>query len=527
MMHKHFSSAPPHDEISRLQRLYLLALGVIVGMAIIGQTAIQLTLRNDETNSRIVNIAGRQRMVSQKLCKIAAQLAFVEYPPQRQTLQDLQASLVLWKQSHYGLQHGDAALKIPQGKNSDTVQAMFTRIEPTFHLMDSLAQSLCRGSLDTALRQESQAQARLLFAQSDMFLSRMDAIVFQYDEEFRAAIGWLQILEGAIFLVTFSALGFVSVVVFRPAVRHLRQTVLSLEKTNQDLAYSNDILTRQQAVLEDQALELETMNTQAQEMNIEMEQHRSVLQKQMFELETMYRELQEARRSQSEFLANLSHELRTPMSAIIGFTEILLTDFISEAGKPFGERVLHSANILLVMLNDLIDFAYIEAGLFEIHRELQPLEPIIASVSQLMRFDAEAKHLTLTYTISPDVPALMSFDERRFRQILFSLLSNAVKFTEIGGVELRVLFDVNSHTLRFEIQDTGIGIAPDQQERVFKPFVQHDGSSTRKYGGIGVGLALVKRIVTLKGGRMWLESTIGKGTTVVVELPRGAFAPAE
>lgn len=169
-------------------------------------------------------------------------------------------------------------------------------------------------------------------------------------------------------------------------------------------------------------------------------------------------------------------------------------------------------------------YTFLLLGLFEIHRELQPLELIVASICQLIQSDAEAKHLTLTYTISTDVPALMSFDERRFRQILFNLLSNAIKFTEKGGVELCVLFDTSSSTLRFEIQDTGIGIAPDQQERVFKPFVQHDGSSTRKYGGIGVGLALVKRIVTLKGGQIWLESDLGKGTTVVVELPREPVA---
>jgi signal transduction histidine kinase len=510
----------PTNDINRLRRLYMLALGAIALMAIIGQAAIQVVLHNDETNARIINIAGRQRMLSQKLCKLATQLAFVEHTPKPATLKEFQSSYLLWQHSHYGLQRGDTALHIPAEKNSPMVKAMFAKLEPVCTSMDSLCQNIPRIAADTALRPLLRETVSVLLVKADEFLPQMNTIVFQYDEEFRVAVVQLQLLEAALFILTIVVLGIEAAFVFRPAVQQLRQTFDALGAKNQELSASNDMLIRQQEVLEEQAIELETNNTKAQEQNLELERHRGSLQEKMFELEHLYRQVQEAQRVQTEFLANLSHELRTPMAAIIGFTEILLSDFTTEGGKPFGKRVLHSANVLLAMLNDLIDFASIEAGIFEIDRELQPLEPVITNICVLIRFEAVGKGLVLNCFIAPEVPPLLSFDAWRIRQILFNLLANAVKFTESGSVTLRTLFDTANNTLIFEIEDTGIGIAPEDQARVFEPFVQQDGSPTRKYGGIGIGLTFVKRIVTLKGGRIWLESEQGKGTMVRVELPR-------
>jgi signal transduction histidine kinase len=512
----------------------MLALGVIALLAIMGQIAVQIVLRNDETNARIVNIAGRQRMLSQKLCKLAAQMSFMEQTPTSAAKEDFLASLLLWRQSHAALQYGDVALKISEGKISDSVKAMFVRLAPTFLSMDAHCQKILSLASDTAQRPLMQHEATLLFRYSNEFLPQMNAIVFRYDEEFRASVRRLEILEGLLFGITLLVLFLEAALVFRPAVKHLRASVEAIEATNKELRHSNDILVRQQAVLEDQAVELEAINVKSQEQylelerykttleqqNRELEQHRSALQEQMFETERMYNEVRLARRAQSEFLANLSHEVRTPLAAVIGFTEIILADFITEEGKVFGNRVLQSANMLLLLMNDLIDFAQIEAGRFEIHGELQPIRPVIEELSALIGADARVKGLQMNVEIAPEVPKLLIFDAARVRQICFNLLSNAVKFTEKGRVDFRISFNAATGMMRFEVEDTGIGIPNEDLDRVFEPFIQQDGSQTRKYGGVGVGLALVQRIVRLKGGTVTLTSELGKRTLVVVELPQ-------
>lgn len=513
------STHPLHTDIERLSRLYRIALGAIALLAIISQIVVQYLLHSDETNFRIVNIAGRQRMLSQRLCKLALELTFGEKSPTEAIMSDFQLSRALWKQSHYGLQMGDAALHLPSGRNSRRVQEMFATLEPTFLVVDSLCECIVRSS-GTQSPQQRQSNTRLLLAYADTFLLQMNAIVFEYDEEFRADVQRLQAIELGLFLLIMLVLALEAFFVFRPAILHIGSSVAALEKTNDTLLDNNAQLLHQQEALEIQTIELEAMNAQALEQNTELERQRRVMQEQMFALDKSHGEVLEARRVQSEFLANISHEFRTPMTAIIGFTEILLDGFIVEEGKPLGRHVLRSANILLVILNDLIDFAHLEAGTFELKRDSQPLAPVVEDICYLMQLEATAKHLALRSYIAPEVPPLLEFDARRIRQILFNLLSNAIKFTEIGVVEMRVFFDKETNILRFEVQDTGIGIAPQDQERIFEPFVQQDGSPTRKYGGMGIGLALVRRIIALKGGQIWVESELGKGTTVIVELPK-------
>jgi signal transduction histidine kinase len=457
-------------------------------------------------------------MLSQRLCKLALELTFGEESHPEAIMNDFQLSRALWKQSHYGLQMGDAALLLPSDRNSRRVQAMFATLEPTFLAVDSLCERVVRSG--TQSPRQRQANTRLLLAHTETFLLQMNAIVFEYDEEFRADMQHLQVIELGLFLSIILVLALEAFLVFRPALRHIGSSVAALEKTNDMLSESNDKLLRQQEALEIQTLELESMNAQALEQNTELERQRQIMQEQMFALDTSHREVLEARRVQSEFLANISHEFRTPMTAIIGFAEILLDGFLLEEGKPFGRHILRSANILLVMLNDLIDFAHLEAGTFELKRSSQPLAPVVEEICYLMQLEATAKHLALRSFIVPEVPPLLEFDARRIRQILFNLLSNAIKFTEIGFVEIRVFFDKETKVLRFEVQDTGIGIAPQDQERIFEPFVQQDGSPTRRYGGMGIGLALVRRIIALKGGQIWVESELGKGTTIIVELPK-------
>ncbi|TAE28607.1 MAG: hypothetical protein EAZ92_07910 [Candidatus Kapaibacterium sp.] len=510
---------PPRFEIIRLRRLYMLALGTIAAMAIIGQIAVQYVLRNDKTNARIVNIAGRQRMLSQQICKLAMQIAFVDPSLQPNFVEKLRAAQTLWRQSHNALQFGDATLGIPEGKNSRQIQEMFAKLNPTFQRMDSLVEAAARFTASTRTSPVAVATVGDLLRESEVFLPKMNAIVFQYDEEFHAAVQRLQMLEGALFLLTLLTLGLEAFFIFRPAVQHLETSVNMLEAQNEEFSSSNELLRRQQDILEAQARELEMMNTQVQEQNVELERHRHILQGQMLEMERMLREVQEARRVQSEFLANLSHEFRTPLSAIMGFTEILHEDFVSPDGMPFMRQIKKSANVLLVMLNDMIDLAQIEAGQIEIRLAPGSIRSVIDEICTTLHIEAQTKKIDFKHSVAPDVPRSLVFDIQRTRQIVFHIVNNAVKFTSQGSIDVRVFYLSDVSILRIEVQDTGVGISSQQMERIFAPFVQEDGSTTRKHGGLGIGLALVKRIVGLQKGSIHAESEPQKGSTFTIDLP--------
>ncbi len=462
--------------------LYLFLATLILGV-LLSQMIIYSSVQESLLDSRVINVAGSQRMHSQKLIKTA--LLFIdskEGPKQRFVLEETLDKLEM---QHWALLHGSEEIGLSGSwGNSPAAQSLFDSMQDAYHGLTSSTRRL----LDSTNPMTYPDIIDDMMTHEQKFLPLMDAIVENYEREAQGRIEYLQrtgmMIAGFLVILMIGCV----LLLLQPVMKKLNQKNEKLSQINQDL-----LNQKEQLVLE------------TGEIKEEIEYLTIAKQK-----------AEEATLVKSNFLSNMSHEIRTPMNAVIGMTHILLEENPRTDQKEHLETVMFSAENLLVIINDILDYSKMEAGRMVIERTNFDIREVINNIYKTLAPKAKSRQLIFQLDMEEDVPRYLLGDPTRLTQILINLLNNAIKFTEEGKISLVVRQQSQSKKgeskLLFEVRDTGIGIPKEKQEEIFESFSQADEHTTRMFGGTGLGLAITKRLVELQGGLIKLQSEIGKGS---------------
>lgn len=272
--------------------------------------------------------------------------------------------------------------------------------------------------------------------------------------------------------------------------------------------------------------EIESINRELEETNRGVLALNRELEDKAIAIEKAKQQAEQANKAKSDFLAHMSHEIRTPMNAVLGFAELLLKTNLSNQQRQYAENVSTAGKALLEIINDILDFSKIEAGKLELEIIETNLAELIRQTVEMFKYSTARQGLEFTLTYAPETPRYINTDPVRLKQILINLMSNALKFTEKGEINLSVEFTPSGDSsqdglFRFSVTDTGIGITPEQQKRIFKAFAQGDGSTTRRFGGTGLGLVISNLLASKMNSKLLLESEPGKGSSFYFEIETG------
>ncbi len=585
--------------------LYLTGLSLLALLIISGYVLVQLNIGRQIPDAPVINLSGRQRMLSQKLTKevlLLAQSERVEAREQYRML--LRATVKDWSQVHSGLQHGNNELRLP-GSNSREVRKMFSEIEPYYQTIINAVEIilLLESSASVQFSMDS-PQVQDILQASSLYLRLMDRIVFQYEKEAYSRVHILKLMQTANLVFLLLLLVFEALLIFKPMVNRVRNSYDNFQKTNGRL--KQEISQHQQTeealreseerfrsisqaandaiiVMDNEGrisywnptaekifgyTNKEALGRELDRLIISREYHeafkksgRSPVPEKTIELSGLKKggtrfpveasfsamhikgrwqaagtirdisrrkqaekELHQAKekaetanRLKSAFLANMSHDIRTPLNSILGFTELLLEDESDPEKKENLEIVKQSGNTLLNLIIDILDFSRIEANKLTIDKTAFSLKIMLKHIHDMFKVRAKEKNLSFQVEIDEALPLLVYGDEQRINQIILNLLSNAFKFTEQGSVIVDCSY--RQGTAFIKVFDSGPGIVKEKQEAIFSPFEQVDSSITRRYGGTGLGLAISSRLAELMSGSITMESEPGAGTTFTLSLP--------
>lgn len=441
---------------TQYSKFYLIFLSSIIFLIVLSQLIIHSRLTDQENAGMEINIAGRQRTLVQQMAKTALEMQYNQRNglPVKTELKDLQVAFNRWRNSHQGLIQGSAALKL-EGNNSREISQLLDEVNPLFYDIQE--------SLDSLLAKEGLSvdkEVASLLKNDEPYQDLMDRVVHQYTLESTDKIQNLRLISWSLAFITVAALFLAFMFLIRPIL-------LKSRIQNEELVFLN-------------------------------------------------RNLEKASRIKSDFLANMSHEIRTPMNGILGMSDLLQRSELNEIQAEYVKTIKSSSENLLVIINDILDYSKIESGKIDLENQVFELIPALKEVFDLLKPSAVEKKLELMMFVEPNVPVMVKGDITRLKQVVINLLNNAIKFTEKGEVLLRVENLLEEHEFQqlcISIKDTGIGLDSEQVNHLFQSFTQADSSTTRNYGGTGLGLAICKKLVQLMGGRIWVESEVGKGST--------------
>ncbi|NTV71856.1 MAG: hypothetical protein HGA71_17130 [Azonexaceae bacterium] len=477
-----------HSRLKRFKIIYFVALAIVACCMISGSWLLQRSISSNSDEARVINLSGRQRMLSQRLTKAVLALPYeTEQAAWQRRIGEIEDAFRAWKRADNGLRHGDPDLGLPARALSPEIQQLFAGIRSHQEAMSSAIDGLLDvlGKTPGSPGEIRQAGAVLL-EHEQSFLVGMDAITFQLDKEAHEKLLSLQRIEYMMLAIGLTILAIEFLFVFRPSLSAIQRLMSDLQDSYDEQSIVNNTL--------------EGMLEQTRELA----HHASA-----------------AAVAKTSFLSTMSHELRTPLSGILGMTDLMLMTDLDDEQKVYASTVKTCSHDLLRMIDDILMFSKIAHGKEEFTPAEFPLRETVQCVIDSIMEKASSKGLGLTMAIEPAVPDMVAGDQEKLGKVIDQLVDNAVKFTEEGQivVGMALLAETENNVLvRFAVTDTGIGIPREVIPGLFDPFTQGDGSTTRRFSGTGLGLSLCKKMVDMMGGRLGVDSALGHGTTFWFEL---------
>ena len=549
---------------------YILAVSIIFLLSLSSLLALQYVVNKQDNYATAINISGRQRMLSQRTAMLLFHLYDIpthESKHRQLTRQKLQESVDLMERSHTMLTTGvlkDGSRYILSPTIADMYFAEPVHLDRlvTTHL-DTIKQ-LLKTTIDF------QTADQLLHNAEGTLLSALNAVASQYEQESNSYIELLKRIQLIVFLVTCAALLGIVYLLFRPMVRSVVENEATLNNILDDLPVFMDIVDEELTVLYQSKYMVDALQMdgkgqkcfdiykddkqqcsncplrdktrrrgsniiqtkgclggktlQVAHVHITFQGKPAILetftditeQQQTEQILIEAKETAEqANKMKSEFLASMSHEIRTPINAIVGLAYLTLDTKLSVKQKDYLKKISSSANQLLTLIDDLLDYSQIEAGNIQLKKRPFNLNDIMDNLASLITFEALEQQLEVNFNIEPEVPTNLIGDQHRLEQVLTHLIQNSLKFTDTGYVDINTeLLDQekSSATLRFSVSDSGNGIPENIREYIFQPFSQGEDANVRRHGGTGMGLGLCKDLVELMDGTIQLEKKDSPGS---------------